>query len=69
MIKVHKMKLHTKYQRPGPSSYRQEDFYSFAFRNQGENFHLSVEKVKVNLRLSFFFLFSFPTLLGLCRSA
>ena len=23
------MKLHTKYQRPGPSSFRQEEFYSF----------------------------------------
>ena len=33
LIKVHKMKLQTKYQRPGPSSFRQKDFLSFAYRN------------------------------------
>ena len=26
LIGVHKIKLHTKYQRPGPSSFRQEKF-------------------------------------------
>ena len=28
-IEVHKMKLHTKYQRHVPSSFRQEDFFDF----------------------------------------
>ena len=27
------MKLHTKYQRPGPSGFRQEDFFSFQLKN------------------------------------
>ena len=33
VIGVHKIKLHTKYQRPGPSSFRQEDFLSFDYRS------------------------------------
>ena len=27
------MKLHTKYQRPGSSGFRQDDFLSFKFKN------------------------------------
>ena len=29
LVEVHWMKLHTKYQRPGPSGFRQENFLSF----------------------------------------
>ena len=30
---VHKIKLNTKYQRPRPASFRQEDFKNFAYRS------------------------------------
>ena len=57
LVEVHKIKLHTKYQRPGPSSFRQEDFFLkkkvlpigvYVKKND-----LSVKKVKVNPKLSF----------------
>ena len=31
LVKVHEIKLHAKYQRPGTSSFRQEDFLGFVF--------------------------------------
>ena len=47
-MEVHKIKLHTKYQRPRPSSFRQENFLNFTwrrlsnkiwpFRKKGHNF-------------------------------
>ena len=32
LVEVHKIKLYIKYQRPPPSNFRQEEFYSFAYR-------------------------------------
>ena len=32
-IEVHKIKLHTKYHRPGPSSFRQDCFFNCAYRS------------------------------------
>ena len=32
-VEVHKIKLHTKYQRPGPSSFRQDGCLSFVNRS------------------------------------
>ena len=34
LVEVHKMKLHTKYQRPGPSGFRQEAFLSFQLKKK-----------------------------------
>ena len=53
LVEVHKRKLPTKYQRPGFFIFRQEEFFSFAYRNLC-NFYLSIKKIKVNQRLSFF---------------
>ena len=33
LVEVHQMKLHTKYQRSGPSGFRKEDFLSFQLKN------------------------------------
>ena len=48
LVEVHrkKLSLHTKYQRPGPSNFRQEDFLLTG---------VYVKQVKVNPRSSFFF--------------
>ena len=47
LVEVLQIKLHIKCQRPGLSTFRQEDFYRFAKRSL-------CKMVKVNLRLSFF---------------
>ena len=50
LVDVLKIKLHTKYQRPGLYSFRQEDFSSFAYRSLCKNTWPFSKKVKVNLR-------------------
>ena len=48
------MKLHAKYQRPGPSSFRQEDFKALLKGVYVEKNEHPVKNVKVNLISTFF---------------
>ena len=50
------MKLHYKYERSGPFSFRNKDFLKVL---PMEKNYFSAEKVEVNSRLSFFFFFFF----------
>ena len=38
LIEVHQMKLHIKYQRPGPSGFRKEDFFKFSVKKSTFSF-------------------------------
>ena len=54
VTEVHKIKIHTKYQRPGPSSFRQEDiFFKVLPIGICAKIDFSVKNVKVNPRLLF----------------
>ena len=55
------MKLHTKYQRPGPCSFRQEDFSSLPMGAYVKKIDLSVKKDQSLLKVIIF-----QTLLGPC---
>ena len=48
MLDVYKIKLHTEYQRPHPSSFIQKDFLSFAYRILCKTVDLFRKNAKVN---------------------
>ena len=61
LVEVHRIKLHFKCRRPRHTSFRQDDFKSFAYKSLCKKIDLPIKKVKVNQRLSFF-----QPLLGPC---
>ena len=54
LVEVYKIKPHTKYQRLGPSSFRQKRFSKVLPIRVCKELAISIKKVKVNPRLSFF---------------
>ena len=44
LVEVHKIKLHTKYQMPGPSSSDKKNFKSIAYRSLFETFDISIKR-------------------------